>query len=72
MIVNALLDNASTKTYINADIAAELRLQGSYQKTNINVLNGQAESFYTMVVELELESLDGKVKTTIDACTTEK
>ena len=32
--VNALLDDASTKTYINADIAAELGLQGHPQKVN--------------------------------------
>ena len=30
--VNALLDDASTKTYINADVAAELGLQGHPQK----------------------------------------
>ena len=30
--VNALLDDASTKTYINADVAAELGLQGKTEK----------------------------------------
>ena len=57
--VNALLDDASTKTYINTDVAAELGLQGSFQKTNVNVLNGQVETFLTMPVALELESLNG-------------
>ena len=33
----ALLDDASTKTYINSDIAAELNLQGSVQKINVSV-----------------------------------
>ena len=28
LTVNALLDDASTKTYINADVAAELGLKG--------------------------------------------
>ena len=28
LIINALLDDASTKTYANADVAAELGLQG--------------------------------------------
>ena len=37
MTVNALLDDASTKTYINADVAAELGLQGNLQRTNVNV-----------------------------------
>ena len=69
--VNALLDDASTKTYINADVAAELGLQGCVQKTNVNVLNGQVETFLTMPVEFNLESLDGKVNTPINAFTTE-
>ena len=61
MKLNALLDDASTKTYLNADVAAELGLQGDYQKTDVNVLNGQVESFFTMAVKFQLESLDGKV-----------
>ena len=43
--INALLDDASTRTYINADVAAELVLQGHPQKVNISVLNGQVETF---------------------------
>ena len=30
--VNAVLDDGSTKSYINADVAAELGLQGKIQK----------------------------------------
>ena len=37
--VNALLDDASTKTYINSDVAAELGLQGCLQQVNVSVLN---------------------------------
>ena len=37
--VNALLDEASTKTYLNTDIAAELGLQGRTEEVKINVLN---------------------------------
>ena len=57
--VNALLDDASTKTYINADVAAEIDLQGEL-KVNVNVLNGQLKSFETTPVECMIESLDGK------------
>ena len=32
--VNALLDDGSTKSYINADVAAELGLQGKNRKGN--------------------------------------
>ena len=41
---NALLDDASTKTYINADVAAELGLQGCLQKVNVSLLNGKVET----------------------------
>ena len=70
--VNALLDEASTKTYLNADVAAELGLQGHPQSVTVNVLNGQTETFETTPVEVELESLDGNVKTTISAFTAER
>ena len=58
--VNALLDDASTKAYINADVAAELGLQGHPQKVNVSVLNGQVETFETTPIECALESLGGK------------
>ena len=70
--VNALLDEASTKTYLNADVAAELGLQGHPQNVTVNVLNGQTETFETTPVEVDLESLDGNVKTTINAFTAER
>ena len=38
----------------------------------MNVLNGQTETFETTSVEVELESLDGNVKTTISAFTAER
>ena len=38
--VNALLDEASTKTYINADVASELGLTEISWKVTMNVLNG--------------------------------
>ena len=58
--VNALLDDASTKTYINTDVAAELGLRGCLQKVNVSVLNGRVETFETSPVECVIESLDGK------------
>ena len=70
--VNALLDEAATKRYINSDVAAELGLQGRSQKVTVNVLNGQTETFETMPVKVELQSLDGSVKTAINAFTTER
>ncbi|XP_067667338.1 uncharacterized protein [Haliotis asinina] len=70
IIVNALLDDASTQTYINRDAALELGLSGPSQKVSVNVLNGQHEMLDTMSVQVGLESLDGSVNTTIYALTT--
>ena len=70
--VNALLDEASTKTYINCDGAGELRLQGIPRKVTVNVLNGHTETFETTPVDVEIESLDGTVKKTVSAFTTER
>lgn len=59
--VNALLDDFVTKTYINRDVVAELGLhQGCFHKNTSNVLNDHVETFMTMPVEFELESLDEK------------
>ena len=63
--VNALRDDASTKTYINSDVAAELGLQGCLQQVNVNVINGHVETFQTSPVECTIESLDGKSKLAI-------
>ena len=67
--VNALLDDASTKTYVNADVAAELGLQGKTEKVTVNVLNGQVETFETRPVDIELESVAGDVKLEVTAYT---
>ena len=70
--VNALLDDASTKTYLNSDVAAELGLQGNCQRVTVNVLNGRTETFETMPVEFEIESLDGSFVRRISAFTTDR
>ena len=37
--VNALLDDASTKSFINSDVAAQLELKGPSIQLTVNVLN---------------------------------
>ena len=69
MVVNALLDDGSTKTYINEDVAKELKLEGQKQLVNVSVLNGQCKQFETMPVEFYLESLDGNIKMKVEALT---
>ena len=54
-------DNASSKTYINSDVAAELGLQGEDRRVTVNVLSGHTDSFETKIFELKLQSADGKI-----------
>ena len=70
--INALLDDASTKSYINADVATELGLQGRTEKITVNVLNGQVEAFETKPVNVELRSITGNVSTMVSACTVDR
>ena len=56
----ALLDDASTKTYINADVAAELGLKGKTEKVTVNVFNNLDETFETRPVNFELKSVNGQ------------
>ena len=69
---NALLDDASTKSYINADVAAELGLQGKPEKMTVNIPNGQAETFETKPINVELVSITGNISTMVSACTVDK
>ena len=69
LVENAPLDDGSTKTYVNSDIAAELNLKGTLERVNIGVLNGRSELLEKMPVEFDLESINGKVDMKIHAFT---
>ena len=70
--VNALLDDASTTSFVNADVAAELGLQGKMEKITTSILNDRTETFVTMPVELGLESTDGNIDMILSAYTATK
>lgn len=65
--INALLDDASTKIYVYADVKIELRLQGRAEKVTVNVLNGQVETFETKSRSVELKSITGDVSMIVNA-----
>ena len=67
LVVNALLNDGSTKSYVNSDVAFQLGTQVIVQKIQVGVLNGKLETLDVMQVELLVESLDGKVKHEISA-----
>ena len=70
--VNALLDDASSRTYFNGDIAAELGLEGRPHELTINVPNDNQERLDTTVVEFMISSCDGKVSKLASAYTAER
>ena len=69
LIINALLDDGSIQTYLNADIAAKLGLHGEIRKSQVNVINETVATFETAPVEFTLKRMDGQVNTVIEAVT---
>ena len=69
LVVNALLDDESTKLYVNSDVAFQMGSHGSVQRIQVGVLNGKLETLDVMPVELIVESLDGKVKDEVSVFT---
>ena len=63
--VNAVLDDASTVSYMNEEVAGALGLSGTYEKVTVNVLNENVETFDSMPVSLILESCDWKRQGTL-------
>ena len=63
LIINALLDDGSTQTYLNADIAAKLGLHGDISKSQVSVINGTVATFEIAPVEFRLRSMNGQVNT---------
>ena len=54
--VNAVLDDASTVSYVNEKVDGALGLSATYEKVTVNVLNENVETFDSMPVSLILES----------------
>ena len=67
--VNALLDDASSVSYVNEELAGVLGLSATYEQVTVNVLNETVQTFDSMLVQMTLESCDGNVKTTFEALT---
>ena len=70
--VNALLDEASSRSYLNNDVAAELGLEGKPHELIVNVLNDNQEKLDSSIVEFKISSSDGKVCKAASAYTTER
>ena len=70
--VSVLLDDGSTKSYINSDVAAELGLDGPVQTVTVSTMNGNVRMSQTTSVECEVGNIDGKVKQNVSTYTTQK
>ena len=70
--INALLDDGSTRTFLNTSVAAELGLSGRSQTVRVNMLNGKTATFQSTPVEFNLISMDRKVNVSVSAQTTTK
>ena len=69
VVVDAFLDDGSTQTYLQSDVAAELGLESKICDTQVNYSNGCVESFQTMPVNVTLMSLSEQVNMKVDAFT---
>ena len=67
--MNAILDDGSTQTYLNTDIAVKLALNGEIWKSQVNVINETVVTFETALVQFTLKSVNGQVNTVTEAFT---
>ena len=67
--VNAVLDDASSASYISEEVAGVLGLSAPYEPVTVQVLNENIETFDTMPVDLILEHSDGNVQVPFQAFT---
>ena len=58
--INAILDDTSNKTFLNKEVAGVLGLQEPFQKVEVHVLNDTVETFQSMPLKIEIESVDGR------------
>ena len=67
--VNAILDDASNETFLNEEVAGALGLKESYQTVKVHVLNNSVETFQTMPLKVEIESVNGQFTKEIEVKT---
>ena len=71
--VNVLLDDGSTRTYVNSDVAAELDiLTGNCEEITVGTMGGTQSKFETEEVKFVLQSIDGKTSVPMSCFTAER
>lgn len=70
--MNCFLDEGSDTTYVNEDVIETLGISTQKEEITINVTNDQKVRLMAATPEIDLESVDGKVDTTIVVKTSDK
>jgi hypothetical protein len=70
--VNAVLDDASNETFMNEELAGALGLSASWKNVQVHVLNSSVETFKSMPLQVEVESVDGQFSKTVNVQTCPK
>jgi len=72
LLVNCFLDKGSDTTYANEDVIEALGIRAPKEQVTINVANNQKLHLMAATVEVGIESIDGKVDTSIVVKTSDK
>ncbi len=67
--VNAIMDDASNGTFLNEEIASLLGVEEPFQKVQVHVLNSAVETFQSMPIKVDIESVSGEFRKTIEVKT---
>jgi len=59
--VNAILDDSSNESFLNEEVAGALGLKEPRQRVKVHVLNNSVETFQTMSLTIEIESVNGQL-----------
>ena len=70
--VNAILDDASNESFMNEEVAGLLGLKATWQTVQVRVLNDSVETFKSMPLQIEIDSVDRQFTKTIDVQTCPK
>ena len=70
--MNCFLDEGSDTTYANEDVIEALGIRAPKEQVTINVANNQKVHLMAATVEVGIESIDGKVQTSIVVKTSDK
>ena len=70
--VNAVLDDASNESFVNEEVTGLLGLTAKWETVQVRVLNDSRETFRSMPLKIEIESIDRHFTKTVNVQTCPK